>query len=120
MRVVIIISILIGGIVYYANAQNNIHKNWYSKNDGVNYILQYAIYDCTYNGDPSSTTIVNVINHIYKGTKLNNAKDIKIAKCTKKVMIKYDPLIIWNAVLNKNTKITDSFFEDIKNIRNNM
>ena len=116
MKVAIAIIIILGSI-YYLTAKQSIHKNWYSDKKEVNYILNYAITDCTDNSDPNSKTIVDVVNYIYKGSSISNEKDLKVAKCTQQVMKKYDPLLIWNAVMTKDTNTTDAFFKYIKKVK---
>jgi len=111
--------IIILGSIYYFTIKQNIHKNWYSDKKEVNFILNYAITFCSDNEDPNDNTIVSVINNIYKGSSVSNDKDLKVAKCTKKVMKKYDPLLMWNAVMTNDSSTTNAFFKDIREIRNN-
>lgn len=115
------VVILLGLIVIYfivQNQSNSINKNWYSKDDnGVNYVLLYAVEGCA-DKKLNSTDIVEVINYAYKGNSVSQEKNLKVGKCTKKVMSKYDPLVIWQAVVKEDTKKTEEFFAYIKEAKN--
>lgn len=104
--------------IYFIQKQStSIHKNWYSKDNVVNYILLYAVEGCT-DEKLNSTDMVEVINYAYKGNSISQEKILKIGKCTKKIMNKYDPLEIWQAVAKGDTKKTDEFFGYIKEVKN--
>jgi len=117
MKKILLIILMAILLVVYFTSKHSINKNWYSKDKGVDTILSYVITDCTSNDNPSNKTIIDVINHIYKGSPIYDKKDLQTAKCTQQVMEKYDPLLIWKAIITNDSKTTDSFFKDTRKIQ---